>query len=99
MTTKLFVGKLSFDTTDDSLKTGFAAYGNVVSAAVIMDRDSGRSKGFGFVEMETAEAAKAAIDALDGKEFEGRSIVVSIAKPREERPQGNNAFRSGFQPR
>lgn len=99
MATKLFVGKLSFDTTDDSLKTGFAAYGTVVSAAVIMDRDSGRSKGFGFVEMETAEAAKAAIDALDGKEFEGRSIVVSIAKPREERPAGGNNFRGGFQSR
>lgn len=99
MATKLFVGKLSFDTTDDSLKTGFATYGTVVSAAVIMDRDSGRSKGFGFVEMETAEAAKAAIDALDGKEFEGRSIVVSIAKPREERPAGGNNFRGGFQSR
>jgi RNA recognition motif-containing protein len=99
MATKLFVGKLSFDTNDNSLSEEFAKYGTVESAQVIMDRDSGRSKGFGFVEMETAEQAQAAIDALHEKEFEGRMIVVSIAKPREERPRGDNNFRNGFQRR
>lgn len=99
MATKLFVGKLSFDSTDDSLKTLFAQYGNVVSTAVIKDRDSNQSKGFGFVEMETLEEAQAAIDALDGKDFEGRMIVVNIARPREERPQGGSNFQGGFQRR
>ncbi len=99
MATKLFVGKLSFDTTNDSLQTGFAQFGTVVSAQVIMDRDTNRSKGFGFVEMETKEAAQAAINALDGKEFEGRIIVVNVARPREDRPQGGNNFRGGFQRR
>jgi len=85
MTTKLFVGRLSFDTTNDSLQAKFAQYGTVVSAQVIMDRDTNRSKGFGFVEMEDQAAAQAAINALDGKDFEGRSIVVNIARPREDR--------------
>lgn len=98
MATKLFVGKLSFDTTDDTLSKQFAQYGTVVSAQVIMDRDTRRSKGFGFVEMETAEEAQAAIDALDGKEFEGRVVVVNIAKPREERPQGGG-FNNSYQRR
>ena len=100
MATKLFVGKLSFDTTNDSLQTLFAQYGKVVSAQVVIDRDTNRSKGFGFVEMEDQAAAQAAINALDNKEFEGRSIVVNVAKPREDRPQdGGNSFRGGFQPR
>ena len=100
MATKLFVGKLSFDTTNDSLQALFAEYGKVVSAQVIMDRDTNRSKGFGFVEMEDQAAAQAAINALDGKEFEGRTIVVNVAKPREDRPRdGGNNFRGGFQPR
>ncbi len=97
MATKLFVGKLSFDSTDASLNTLFAQYGTVVSAQVIMDRDSGRSKGFAFVEMEDDAAAQAAIAALDGKDFEGRSIVVNVAKPRESRPSGGTNFRGGFQ--
>jgi RNA recognition motif-containing protein len=99
MATKLFVGKLSFDTTDDSLKAAFAQYGTVVSASVIVDRGSNQSKGFGFVEMETQEEAQAAINALDGKELEGRTIVVSVARPREDRSQGGggNNFRGGFQ--
>lgn len=101
MATKLFIGKLSFDTTNDSLQTQFAQYGTVVSAQIIMDRDSNRSKGFGFVEMEDQAAAQAAINALNGKEFEGRNIVVNIAKPREDRPQNNSGhgFRGGFQRR
>lgn len=101
MATKLFVGKLSFDTTNDSLQELFLQYGKVVSAQVIIDRDTNQSKGFGFVEMEDQAAAQAAINALDGKEFEGRVIVVNIAKPREDRPQNNGGrgFRGGFQRR
>ncbi len=95
MATKLFVGKLSFDTTNESLQALLAQYGTVVSSQIIMDRDTNRSKGFGFVEMEDQAAAQAAIAALDGKEFEGRSIVVNIAKPREDRPQSNNGYGSG----
>lgn len=100
MATKLFVGRLSFNTTDDSLRTLFSQYGKVASAQVIMDRGTNQSKGFGFVEMEERIAADAAITALDGKEFEGRTIVVNIAKPREERPKsGGYNFRGGFQRR
>ncbi|HLZ15111.1 MAG TPA: RNA-binding protein [Candidatus Saccharimonadales bacterium] len=100
MAIKLFVGKLSFDTTNDSLQALFAQYGKVVSAQVIMDRDTNQAKGFGFVEMEDQVAAQAAINALDGKEFEGRVIVVSVARPREDRSrEGGNNFRGGFQQR
>jgi cold-inducible RNA-binding protein len=101
MATKLFVGKISFNTTDATLQTLFEQYGKVVSAKVIVDRDTNQSKGFAFVEMEDDAAAQAAIAALDGKEFEGRSIVVNVARPREERPQGGggNNFRGGFQRR
>lgn len=101
MATKLFAGKLSFDTTSDSLQALFEQYGKVASAQVIMDRETNRSKGFGFVEMEDQAAAQAAINALDGKEFEGRTIAVSVAKPREDRPQNNggHGFRGGFQRR
>jgi RNA recognition motif-containing protein len=100
MATKLFIGKLSFDTTDDSLNALFATYGTVVSARVATDRDSNRSKGFGFVEMEDQQAAQKAINELDGKEFEGRVIVVNVARPREDRPQNRDGgFSSGFQRR
>ena len=98
MATKLFVGKLAFSTTDESLLALFTGFGKVISASVITDRDTRQSKGFGFVEMENQEDAQKAINELDGKEFEGRSIVVNVARPREERPQGNN-FRGGFQRR
>jgi RNA recognition motif-containing protein len=99
MATKLFVGKLSYDTTNDSLQKLFAQYGTVISAQVIIDRDANRSKGFGFVEMEDATAAQAAINALDGKDFEGRIIVVNVARPREDRPQNGGGFGGGFQRR
>ena len=85
MATKLFVGKLSFTTTDESLEALFRQYGEVMSAQVIMDRGTNQSKGFGFVEMKDQTEAQAAISALDGKEFDGRIIVVNVAKPREER--------------
>lgn len=87
MATKLFVGSLAFTATDDDLANFFAPAGNVVSAKVITDRDSGRSKGFGFVEMGSDEEAKAAIAQLDGKELNGRAVNVSEARPREERPR------------
>ena len=88
MATKLFVGSLSWNTTDDQLKDFFAAVGNVVSANVIFDRETNRSKGFGFVEMSTDEEAKKAVEELNNKELDGRTIVVNEARPREERPRG-----------
>ncbi|HSX46328.1 MAG TPA: RNA-binding protein [Candidatus Saccharimonadia bacterium] len=87
MATRLFVGSLAWATNDDSLKDFFSGVGTVVSASVIMDRESGRSKGFGFVEMSSDEEAKAAVDQLNGKELDGRPIVVNEARPREERPR------------
>ncbi len=83
---KLFVGSLSFNTTDESLAEAFGAAGTVVSAKVITDRDSGRSKGFGFVEMSTEEEAKAAIAMFAGKELDGRTLTVNVAKPMTDRP-------------
>jgi RNA recognition motif-containing protein len=100
MATKLFVGKLSYDSTDDSLRTLFAQHGTVASAKVIIDRNTNKSKGFGFVEMDDDAEAQAAIKALDGQEFEGRNIIVNVARPMEDRPQnGGNNFRGGFQRR
>ncbi|HSX18156.1 MAG TPA: RNA-binding protein [Candidatus Saccharimonadales bacterium] len=80
---KLFVGGLPFSTTDDELKELFAAHGAVASATVVRDRDSGRSKGFGFVEFENDEEGKAAQTALNGSEFGGRNISVDMARPKE----------------
>ena len=85
MATKLFVGSLPYSTTDDSLADFFAAAGTVVSAKVIIDRETGRSKGFGFVEMSSEDEAKAAIDKLNSSDMEGRSIVVNEARPQERR--------------
>lgn len=86
---KLYIGGLAYATTDDSLKAGFSAAGTVVSAKVIIDRATNRSKGFGFVEMSTPEEATKAIELLNGKEFDGRTIKVSEARPQEPRaPRG-----------
>lgn len=85
MAKKLYVGNLSYDTNQDGLNKAFAEFGTVSSAVVITDRDSGRSKGFGFVEFEDDAAADAAIAGMDGKDLDGRSIRVSEARPREER--------------
>lgn len=85
MATKLYVGKLAYETSEETLKNLFAEFGNVVSAQLIMDRDSGQSKGFGFVEMENDAEAQAAIKDLDGKEVDGRTIVVNVARPKEDR--------------
>jgi RNA recognition motif-containing protein len=87
MATKLFIGSLAWATTDDSLKDFFSQAGTVVSANVIMDRETNRSKGFGFVEMSSDEEAKKAVDELNGKDLDGRPIVVSEARPREDRPR------------
>jgi len=87
MATKLFVGSLSWNVNDDQLKDFFAAAGTVVSASVIVDRDTNRSKGFGFVEMSSDDEAKAAVDQLNNKELDGRAIVVSEARPREDKPR------------
>jgi RNA recognition motif-containing protein len=85
MEAKLFIGSLSWGVNDEMLKEAFEKAGTVVSASVIVDRMSGRSKGFGFVEMSTPEEAQAAIDMWNEQELDGRQIVVNIAKPREER--------------
>ena len=82
---KLYVGNLSFDMTDTDLQNLFQPHGTVRSAQVIMDRDTGRSKGFGFVELDSGEEAQAAIAALNGQEVNGRALTVNEARPREER--------------
>jgi RNA recognition motif-containing protein len=83
----LFVGSLAFATTDDGLKAHFEQVGPVASARVITDRDSGRSKGFGFVEMENDDDNQKAIDQLNSKELDGREINISLARPKEDRPK------------
>ena len=82
MSNNLYVGNLTFDTSNADLESLFATHGEVSKAQVITDRDSGRSRGFGFVEMATAEAAQAAIDALDGHDIGGRQLTVNVAKQR-----------------
>ena len=82
MSTKLFVGSLPWSVDDDALQSAFQPHGEVVSAKVVKDRDTGRSRGFGFVEMEDSTAANNAIKALNNSEFNGRNIVVNEAKPR-----------------
>ena len=88
MATKLFVGSLAWATTDDSLAALFSQVGTVTSARVITDRATGRSKGFGFVEMSTDEEAQKAVAELNGKDLDGRQITVNEARAREERPAG-----------
>lgn len=84
MSSKIYVGNLPYSVTDATLESNFAEFGRVSSAKVMMDRDTGQSKGFGFVEMASAEVAQAAISALHGMSVDGRSIVVNLARPREE---------------
>jgi RNA recognition motif-containing protein len=92
---KLYVGNLSYEVSDSDLTTMFAAHGTVQSAQVIMDRDAGRSKGFGFVEMSSDAEAQAAIQALNGAEVGGRSLTVNEAKPREDRGGGRGGYGGG----
>ena len=87
MSTKLFVGNLSFNATENQLQDLFAAHGNVIEVDVIMDKFSGRPRGFAFVTMESKEAADAAVQALNGKDVDGRALTVNEARPREERPR------------
>lgn len=88
MATKLYIGNLSFDITEGDLRQAFAAYGDVTSCNVISDRETGRPRGFAFVEMASADAAAKAIAEMNGKELGGRALVVNEARPREERPRG-----------
>ncbi len=84
MSKKLFIGNISYDSTEDSLKEAFSEFGAVESVSIITNRDTGRSKGFGFVEMASEEEAKKAKEGLNGKEVDGRTINVDEAKPRKE---------------
>ena len=95
MATKLYVGNLSYNTTEDQLREAFAAVGEVESVALITDKHSGQSKGFAFVEMAKGDEAKTAIEQLDGKEMDGRTIKVSEARPREDRGPGRGGFGGG----
>jgi RNA recognition motif-containing protein len=92
---KLFVGNLSFNTTENDLQDAFAAHGTVLEAKMMMDRESGRPRGFGFVTMGTAEEAQAALGALNGKDMDGRALTVNIAKPREERGGSGGGYGGG----
>ncbi len=92
---KLYVGNLPYTVSDSDLQRLFEPHGAVQSAQVVVDRDTGRSKGFGFVEMETGEAAQAAISALNGQDFNGRSLTVNEARPREERGGGRGGYGGG----
>lgn len=100
MATKLFIGSLSYQATDDDLRAAFEPFGQVTSAKVIMDRETGRSKGFGFVEMDSEDAAQKAIKEMNGKELAGRTVVVNEARPQEPRERrsfggndrGNNSY-------
>jgi len=95
MAKKLYVGGLSYNTTQDTLKETFAQAGTVVTATIIMDKMSGRSKGFGFVEMSSDEEATKAIEMFDGKELDGRKVTVNEARPMEPRREGG-FNRGGF---
>ena len=90
MSSKLYVGNLSFDTTTSDLETMFGAHGTVESTNIIEDRETGRSRGFGFVEMSSKEEGQAAISTLNGKEVDGRALTVNEAKPRENNGGGGN---------
>src|SRR5688500_993109 len=92
---KLFVGNLSFNITENDLQDTFAAHGTVVEAKLMMDRDTGRPRGFGFVTMSTPEEAQNAINALNGTSIDGRALTVNIAKPREERGGGGGGGYGG----
>jgi RNA recognition motif-containing protein len=96
MSAKLFVGNLSFSITENDLQDAFAAHGTVIEANLMMDRATGRPRGFGFVTMSSPEEAQKAIDALNGKELGGRALTVNIARPREERPAGGGGGNRGY---
>jgi len=95
MSNKLYVGNLSYSVRDDDLQQHFSAFGQVQSAKVMMERDTGRSKGFGFVEMASPAEAEAAIQGLHGKNMAGRDLTVNIARPMEDRPPRSGGFGGG----
>lgn len=95
MSNKLFVGNLSFETTENDLNDAFAAFGTVTEANLMMDRTTGRPRGFGFVTMSSPDEAQKAIDGLNGKDLGGRALTVNIARPREERPAGGGRREHG----
>ena len=95
MNSKLYVGNLSFNTTENDLHDTFAAHGTVTEANLMVDRESGRPRGFAFVTMSSADEAQAAIAALNGAELDGRALTVNVAKPREERSGGGRSFGGG----
>jgi len=92
----IYVGNLSYSTTEDELRQLFAEFGSVDSAKLIMDRDSGQSKGFGFIEMSDNSGGQQAIEGLNGRDINGRALTVNKAKPREERPRGGGGGRGGY---
>jgi len=96
MSAKLFVGNLSFNTTENDLQDAFAAFGTVVETNLMMDRATGRPRGFGFVTMSTPEEAQKAIEGMSGKDLDGRALTVNLARPREERPGGGGGGRGGY---
>ena len=96
MSSKIYVGNLPYSVTDASLKSNFSEFGSVSSARVMVDRETGTSKGFGFVEMASAEVAQAAIAALHGVSVDGRSIVVTLARPREENNRSGGYSAAGY---
>src|ERR1051325_5881707 len=98
MSNKLFVGNVSFDTTENDLQDAFAAHGTVTEANLMIDKMSGRPRGFAFVTMSTPEEAQKAIDALNGKQLDGRALTVNIARPREERSGGGGGGGGGRRP-
>jgi RNA recognition motif-containing protein len=89
---KIYVGNLSYTTNEEDIRTAFSPFGSVDSVDVIVDRGTGRSKGFGFVEMSVDSEGQAAIDALNGKDLDGRSLNVNVARPREDRPQRSSRY-------
>jgi RNA recognition motif-containing protein len=93
MSNKLFVGNLSFNTTENDLQTAFSAHGTVMETNLLMDRETGRPRGFGFITMGSDEEAQKAIEAMNGKEMDGRALTVNVAKPREERTGGGGGRR------
>ena len=97
MNNKLFVGNLSFNTTENDLQDAFAAFGTVTEANLMVDRMTGRARGFGFVTMSTGEEAQSAIEGMHGRDLDGRSLTVNVARPREERAPGGGGrdFRGG----
>jgi RNA recognition motif-containing protein len=93
MSNKLFVGNLSFDTTENDLQDAFAAHGTVTETNLMMDRATGRPRGFGFITMSSPEEAQKAIEALNGAQLGGRALTVNVARPREDRPPGGGGSR------